>query len=390
MNKLYFCNNGDFDVRAMLTFGVSAKDKQDAVGFFGTGFKYAVSIILRNGGKISVITGGKGAEFTVKRETIRGKDFDLVYFAGSQAGFTTHLGVNWAPWMAFRELYCNTMDESGIVTDDIDEAIGYDTIIEIHSNEIYSAWTERHQFMLESDKITESNHIEIHQGAKNFIFYRGNAVFATDRPTLYGYNIKSSIDLTEDRTAKHEYQVRFALKRCLQNLKDKRLIREILTSEQECLETNISWDIDFGYSQEFAEVLRELMLSGHGLHESARVFLSKIDEKLGNWPEFEPSNIQKAMISKSLDFLRSIGVNADQYPILTVDGLGGGVMGRAMNKTIYLSRVPFDMGTKQVAGTILEEWLHNSTGCKDFDRQMQNWLFDKILSIGEELNGQPL
>jgi hypothetical protein len=33
---------------------------------------------------------------------------------------------------------------------------------------------------------------------------------------------------------------------------------------------------------------------------------------------------------------------------------------------------------------------NNGYGCEDFDRTMQTWLFDKILSIGEELNGKPL
>jgi len=43
-----------------------------------------------------------------------------------------------------------------------------------------------------------------------------------------------------------------------------------------------------------------------------------------------------------------------------------------------------------VASTLLEEWVHNYHRCADFDRNMQSWLFDKILSIGEEINGEPL
>ena len=36
MTKVYFCNNGEFDPRAMLTFGVSVKE-EDSIGYFGTG-----------------------------------------------------------------------------------------------------------------------------------------------------------------------------------------------------------------------------------------------------------------------------------------------------------------------------------------------------------------
>lgn len=56
MSKLYFLNNGEFDVSAMLTFGVSAKESDNPIGQFGTGFKYAIAIILRLGGSISVAT----------------------------------------------------------------------------------------------------------------------------------------------------------------------------------------------------------------------------------------------------------------------------------------------------------------------------------------------
>lgn len=390
MNKLYFANKGEFDVRAMLTFGMSAKGKDNAIGFFGTGFKYAVSIILKSGGKVSILSSDKDYVFESRSESFRDKDFDIVYCNGQNAGFTTHLGINWKPWQAFREIYCNCKDEDGIVTDDINETIEFDTVVCIESYLIYQAWIDKSLYFIESEQIAGAGGVTIHQGPKEFVFFRGIAVYGLNEPSLFGYNIQTSLDLTEDRTAKHEYQIRFAIKRSIQNLKDKALIREILSINVDCMERNVSYDIDFGYSPEFIEVARELLNSGAGLPESARAFLKKVDEKSGNWPEFEPTTVQKTMMSKALSFLACIGVNADKYPIVTVDGLGDGVMGRAMDKTIYLSRIPFNMGTKQVASTLLEEWVHNEFGCEDFDRKMQNWLFDKILSLSEEAKGEPL
>ena len=42
MKKLYFSNTEPVDILALMTFGVSVKEKEDAIGFFGTGFKYVV------------------------------------------------------------------------------------------------------------------------------------------------------------------------------------------------------------------------------------------------------------------------------------------------------------------------------------------------------------
>ena len=96
------------------------------------------------------------------------------------------------------------------------------------------------------------------------------------------------------------------------------------------------------------------------------------------------------MLDKAISFLCKIDISASQYPIKIVDSMGEGIMGRAIEGTIYLSLLPFNMGTKQVASTLMEEWVHTRLGVKDFDYGMQNWLFDKILSMGEELSGAPL
>lgn len=96
------------------------------------------------------------------------------------------------------------------------------------------------------------------------------------------------------------------------------------------------------------------------------------------------------MLERAKRFLFKIDIDIDRYPVRTVTGLGDDVMGRALDGVIYLSEIPFNMGTKQVASTLLEEWVHNKHGCKDFDRQMQSWLFDKILSLAELINGEPV
>lgn len=384
-NKVYFKNNGTFDVRAMLTFGVSAKGKDDAIGYFGTGFKYAVSIILRNGGSIKVTSGGEEFVFSRKTEQIRGESFDIVYVNDREAGFTTRLGINWQPWMAFRELYCNTKDENGVIDLDYEE---YDTVIEVDCREIFEAYSNRDSYFIDTPVIHKGSHVDIHEKAGEFIYYKGVAV-AHAEDCQYGYNIKSYLTLTEDRTVRYEWSAYNELRNEWQALKDSKIIRK-LVSNIKSFEAKIGFDADRHTSDEFVSVCAQMMKTDAGVNESARKLVNRIAEKKGDWPEILLTKTQLQMLEKAKAFLLSINIAIDDFPIKAVSGLGSGVMGRALDGVIYLSEIPFNQGTKQVASTLIEEWVHNKHGCEDFDRAMQSWLFDKILSIGEELNGEPL
>ena len=117
MSKVYFSNNEELDPISITTFGINAKNNDSAIGYFGTGLKYAIAIILREGCKIAINSCGNSYKFSLKEQTIRGKSFSVICMNGNPLGFTTELGKNWELWMAYRELHCNTLDEGGTITD---------------------------------------------------------------------------------------------------------------------------------------------------------------------------------------------------------------------------------------------------------------------------------
>lgn len=387
MSKVYFMNNGNFDVRAMMTMGLSAKEGDGAIGFFGTGFKYAVAIVLRHGGSIKISTVSGMYEFTCKREIVRGKEFGIVYMNDREAGFTTHLGANWLAWMAYRELYCNAKDEGGETSTQI--SADYDTVIEVDCAAIYKAHDKASDYFLMGEPIWKGEQAEIFSGSRPYIYYRGIAVKAAPENSLFSYNITSTVDLTEDRTAAYDHQLAWPIKKAIQRCTDSVMLRKII-KRGEHGESKMAYDKDFGASDEFVSVCGELMNSNAGLCEGARLLVFDLQKESASWPEFELTKVQAMMLEKAKSFLAMLDVDVDRYPIKTVVGLGDGVMGRALDDVIYLSEIPFDLGTKQVASTLMEEWVHNKYGCDDFDRRMQSWLFDKILSLGENINGQPI
>lgn len=385
--KLYFANSGRFDVRAMLTFGVSAKDSDDAIGYFGTGFKYAVAIILRLGGTVTVRTGDQVFEFTKARELIRDKEFEVVKVNGQDAGFTTRLGINWEPWQAFRELCCNCMDEGGSCGT---YPLTGDTVIEVACEQVVQAYHDRDLYFLgEGEPIHSTEWCDIYDKPSRFVFFKGVGIVKTGNPALFTYNIKRGVELTEDRTAKYSFQLDWPIRRALQSMANAPMLRRAFTSK-ETYESQIGFDADYTTTQEFIETVRQLLAAGSECNESARRLVQKLDEKAGSWPEVSLTRVQHAMLERARKSLSRIGIDCGLFPLKIVNGLGDGVMGRAIDGTMYLSLMPFSMGTKQVASTIMEEWVHCKHGCHDFDRQMQNWLFDKVLSLAEEIAGEPI
>ena len=74
----------------------------------------------------------------------------------------------------------------------------------------------------------------------------------------------------------------------------------------------------------------------------------------------------------------------DDYPVIVVNWLGEGIYGQEKDGRTYISKDCFDKGTKFLASTLLEEYMHCRYGLRDESRDLQTWLFDRIITMGEE------
>jgi hypothetical protein len=113
-------------------------------------------------------------------------------------------------------------------------------------------------------------------------------------------------------------------------------------------------------------------------------------DKLHETPQIELNRVDQARLKIATDFCERIGFHVSQYPIHVTDFLGEEVLGRAHEGRIYLSQRVFLQGTKMLAGTLIEEYLHLKHKCHDETRVMQNILIDHLCSLGEQLTGEPL
>ena len=127
------------------------------------------------------------------------------------------------------------------------------------------------------------------------------------------------------------------------------------------------------------------------LNKSARALCKNwLLEALTEGDPYELNRVERMALEKAIKFCKALAFNVDDYPILVSEHLGDSVLGRAHNEKIYLSKRIFMMGTKQVAVTLIEEWLHLKHNLVDETYAMQNFLFDTIASLGEQLLGEPL
>lgn len=389
-----FRNPGEIDPRLIATFGANVKESNNPIGFFGTGLKYAISILLRNHCSIMIQSGMNQYTFRTQTENIRGKDFAMVYMGTKPMGFTLELGKNWAFWTAYRELYSNCADEKGEVAV-VDQppamrpgvtsvVVGGQAFLDVHE--------DRSTFFLQGEPLLKPSYLSIFPGKSNSIYYRGIKIGDTPsgKPTLYSYNFRVGLTLTEDRTYRTPWEVSTYLAAGLSTLTDKNVIKRIITCGPEYHE----WDIDWTgrtFTTEFLEAVRDCVQKditcvSESLYQAWR------SASVGKFEPIvrEPTEIEKIMLASAIGFIKAAGFDVERFPILVSTELGGKILGLAFDGKIYLSHTAFEGGMKQLIITVLEEFIHLHYGVRDESRQMQERLLHLLISAHERIQGTTL
>ena len=393
MKHIVFENEGELDLRMLNNFGVNVKEKDNAIGFFGTGMKYAIAVAKRIGAGMLVQSGSVEYTIGIKKDDFRGVSFNVITLGDAPLSFTTELGKKWEPWMAFRELYCNALDENGrmfTATDIPPPSPGITRFIVSHQ-EFLDVYAKRDLYFLNSKCLVKGDSVSIHENTGNPLFYKGVFVgkIGTKNDAHYSYNIEDAMDLTEDRTAKHPWAITYTLGKELIKLTDKNILRKILAPGRGSFE----WDIEYGgagnASVEWKEIMSELVMRkiGDVVPSALRKYQAYIGEE-------EPISarlnaVEEKILGRAMLFVEDMGYSVD-WPVVVAENLGENVLGVARNNKIYIAHRTFQAGTKCVAGTLLEEICHLKYGYEDCSRSFQNYLIDQVISLRELVVGEPL
>lgn len=291
-------NPGEIDLDVIKIMGVNVKESDSPIGRFGTGLKYAIAVLLREKIDLCMFVGTNRYDFGSTEKQIRGKAFQVCHmqarYDSAELPFTTDLGLNWEPWMAYRELRSNCIDEHGeqLTGEGMRGEEGYTTLCigDMDTRAVFLA-------DMELPLLHRGSDIEIYKGESDLIFYRGIRAKNLQKPSMYTYNILKECDLTEDRLLCYDFEVQYAINEAVAQMADKGLIKSVITADASHFEStlNMSSNNRVVPKAAFKEAIKEC---GAAVNSSVR------DYALLHSPKIPPTPEQRRLIM--LGDLRSL------------------------------------------------------------------------------------
>lgn len=272
----------EFDIRAVTIQGLSAKpdaEQRPAIGKFGTGLKYAIAVLVREGCSVTIVTPEGRYKIVGKSSEFRGQHYEGLMLRHtyqkdgkqrikrSELPFTTHYGSNWELWMAFRELHSNTLDEGGWTWQFHDVPGEHRHVSEgcaiIVEGEAYeSEFYKRHQTFLgemgtpilstPSVDIYELPHPDYVSEVKYYRGVRAGALRSDGTGELFKfiYNVKSECYLSEERQVSDHYWD-WAVAQAIAECDDKDIIKEFLEADEDFFEHHVAFNPAMRFSETF-------------------------------------------------------------------------------------------------------------------------------------------
>ena len=360
-----FCTPTHLDLPAITIMGVSVKSAE-AIGRFGTGLKYALAWLLRNGHKVTI----DGLEVSAREVQVRGKAFQQVCIEDEPCGFTTDLGPDWKGWMAYRELYANTLDESG----------GFEpcggTVIEVTcppGSDFAEAHMRRDSIIIPQEQwtIVYAGMSAIKEPSE-ILYVRSVRAGPTPKPAICTWNHADpwrSV-LSEDRLLIGTYGYLQDIARAVARTKDEDLIRRVVLAPEGTLEHDLQFT---NPGQTFVDVVSGLK----GRPDLNPTALAAIREA----GSYEPTSLTPWMADRLAEAKRLAGKVLPIGPINITRDFGGAQLGAYDPKSneVWIAEDAFNRGVEDLAATLIEEELHRSRGFPDCSRVMQDYLLNRLV-----------
>lgn len=417
MSYISFENKGEVPINAFKLLGASTK-RQDSskIGYFGTGLKYALAVLLREDIEFKVYSGLKEVKIGLRKTKFIEDTVNVMTVNGEKTSITIDAGIDWEPWFAVREIYSNTLDENGEMkmAQAVQPEVGK-TKIYIQDNaaglsDLFKNWAA--YFTNTRDMAYKDNNGSILPKLPTVpeftVFRKGIRAYTNRQQSIFDYDL-NSLDINESRVAKYDFQVKEncsellagSTKECIEKFIN---IRYCKTMEWE----DAFWDMTgtYTFGDAWLEVLQDKRVvpyhfAGHyDITETTVVLPDSLIKKLKN--RFGDSinlvgdntdkymiidNIDKSPLQKILDAYSTIGLPWELEKIDIVTFNDKDLLGMADEGRVLLSGKLFETTFKhRVASTLLEEIVHASTGFGDCTRELQSYLFDVMVNLSKELS----
>ena len=306
MYAVIFETPGLIDLRAFTVLGANAKPNSTSpIGYFGTGLKYAIAVLVRNKIPVTLWRGKEKYSFHLQDTEFRDSHLELIemrrskglWNAKTELPYTTEFGKNWKLWQVFRELYTNTLDENGcttsvndtscVVEDFIYQCTSHDkTVLIVEGEKFFEEYQDRDRtFLPEAIETRNDDHprlLEYFPRPSEHVYYRGMRVMDLPKPALMTYNFLKRIDLTEDRTAMYPYSLESDIRSYIAGSDEPILIDAVITANKGVYEARVDFDDSYSApSETFTKRVHKLQKTTN-ISSSAKKLVKRYD------PDAEP------------------------------------------------------------------------------------------------------
>lgn len=416
-------NNGLIEPQALHLVGASTKRNDNTkIGQFGSGNKYALAYLLRNGYEVKIFSGLNEIKIETKPDNFRGQDFNVIYINGEKTSITTEMGKDWEFWQALRELYCNSIDEGGHSLDFMGkiEPIENEThfyidtkkdVLEFVSNfDNYFATNKKVLFECEYGRILEKS------GTTANVYRKGIRCFQTNKNSIFDYDFKE-ISIDENRLIKYFWQIDEKVWDLIYRCDNKEVIMTALHNSHDhnfiegCI-SDVSSINSSGASEVFKECIKAINTAPKGMAGllkpdeienhvivPSKVFASfrgiigdenvgdkfKVNKRGGMFREIESTLLYDRTLLEATDFLKECGYEIP-YLIQIAIFDNKEILGCAYQDKIVISDICMERGINEVVNTIIEEIIHLKYGVMDETRAFQTAIITEFIGYMKKMN----
>jgi DNA-binding transcriptional regulator GbsR (MarR family) len=415
MKYLKISNAGELDIRIIALMGGTTKaDDSYKIGNFGTGLKYTMAFLFREGIDFHIFSGKKEVNIELERETIGAIDFDIICINGHRTSITTQMGNDWEAWMIVRELYSNALDEgdANYTVSDVIEGVEGSTSIYLEFTaqimEVLNNWND--YFIVGAEPFYEEGNLKMFpQSGKLKIYKQGILVYTDAMDSLFNYDI---LDANINELREYKGAAEGDVVRALKSINDTKVIQYFLENvNDKHFEAQVDWD---WYYNNFSKGWKEALNGVKIIHQKAKDDIEArgieidtaanvtVPAKLykGLTQQFEgigALRVSKAVneffeiynetlqdkVTKAQKMLEDTGYYIDPE-LKFIYGIFGdkNVLAKIDidTKLIYISEKHLDTDMFSICTMLVEENEHYKTGFNDHTREFQQHFIDMYVN----------
>lgn len=425
MKYLRISNNAEIEPNAFMLMGACTKrDDKTKIGYFGSGLKYALAVLLREKTEIKIYSGLNEISLNIVIESLRGQNFKVITINGNKTNLTTEMGIKWKLWQAIREIYCNALDEEGFnseIVSSIEPTKNQTAFyIQITGDEQLEAIIEKwNRYFCDKRDI----HAACPAGTVILpfepivsVYRKGIRCYDQKKKGLFDYNI-DDIEITESRLIAWDFMLGWRLAEIWSQCATETMIKKLITICDDGIESYIEYSIDWTHANHFNPtwikclknvVVLPLEYAGHYQQIANKTKTVKLpnrliralidhfgaevqcpanmfDEKRGLCIA-EKSKRDLFLLQEAQRFFDEVGIQIN-HPIEIAVFENKSILGTVREDTIILSTRVMSLGKKQIVATIMEECFHLESQMTDETRDFQNYLINQMITMLENTHG---